>query len=190
MVGTFRKAERGFAILGALSLAGLALMQFARIDRQDARIDESDTIEVQTRMPAQIAGIVHRACRDCHTEQTVWPWYSNGTPMLWLMVADVNAGREHMNFSKCGRYRVGEQIAMLTSICEMVQKGKMPLWYYRPHHRSASLSGNDIAQLCCLDQFPKHATPGRCPREISSAYFETITVPSMPTASWGMQKYL
>jgi Tol biopolymer transport system component len=36
----------------------------------------------------------------------------------------------------------------------------------------------------------KHATPGRCPRKISSAYFETITVPSMPTASWGMQKYL
>ena len=147
LLRTFR-AERGLAIVGALSLAGLALMQFVRVERQNARIDEADTIEVQTRMPAQIAGIVHRACRDCHTEQTVWPWYSNGTPMLWLMVADVSAGREHMNFSKWGRYRVGEQIARLTAICEMVQKGKMPLWYYRPLHRSASLSGNDIAQLC------------------------------------------
>jgi Haem-binding domain len=68
--------------------------------------------------------------------------------MLWLMVADVNAGREHMNFSKWGRYRLGEQIARPTAICEMVQKGKMHLWYYRPLHRSASLSGNDIAQLC------------------------------------------
>jgi Haem-binding domain len=148
MVGTFRKAERGFAILGALSLAGLALMQFARIDRQDARIDESDTIEVRTRMPAQIAGILHRACRDCHTEQTVWPWYSNVAPMLWLMVADVNAGREHMNLSRWGRYRMGEQVARLNAICEMVRTDKMPLWYYRPLHPSALLSSNDVAQLC------------------------------------------
>jgi hypothetical protein len=148
MAGTLRRAGRGFAILGALSLAGLALIQVVRIDRQNTRIDETETIEVQTRMPAQIAGILHRACRDCHTEQTVWPWYSNVAPMHWLMVADVNAGREHMNLSKWGRYRVGEQIARLNGICEMVRKGKMPLWYYRPLHPSASLSANDVAQLC------------------------------------------
>ena len=56
LLRTFR-AERGLAIVGALSLAGLALMQFVRVERQNARIDEADTIEVQTRMPAQIAGI-------------------------------------------------------------------------------------------------------------------------------------
>jgi hypothetical protein len=109
--------------------------------------------------------------------------------MLWLMVADVNAGREHMNSSKWGRYRVGEQIARLTAICEMVQKGKMPLWYYRPLHRSASLSGSDIAQLCAWTNCQSTQLLGVA-REISSAYFETITVPSMPTASRGMQKYL
>jgi hypothetical protein len=148
MVETIRKAERGFAILGGMSLAGLALMQFLRIDRQDTRIDETDKIEVETRIPAQIANILHRACRDCRTEQTVWPWYSNVAPMHWLMVADVNAGREHMNLSNWGRYRPGEQIARLTAICDMVRKGKMPLWYYRPLHPSASLSSNDVAQLC------------------------------------------
>jgi hypothetical protein len=47
--------------------------------------------------------------------------------MLWLMVADVNAGREHMNLSNWGRYRLGEQLARLSAISEMVRKDKMPL---------------------------------------------------------------
>lgn len=148
MVATLRRTERGLAILGALSLTGLALIQFARIDRQNPRVNEAETIQVLTGMPPQIAGILYRACRDCHTEQTVWPWYSNFVPMHWLMVADVNAGREHVNFSRWGRYRIGEQIARLNGICEMVRSEKMPLWYYLPLHSSASLSAKDVAQLC------------------------------------------
>lgn len=147
-MGRFRTAEHGFAILGLAALAGFGLMQFVRVDHQNTRIDETDTIETRTQMPAQVAGILHRACRDCHTEQTVWPWYSNVAPMLWLMAADVNAGREHMNLSRWGRYRPGEQVARLNNICEMVRRHKMPLWYYRPLHSSASLSGDDVAQLC------------------------------------------
>jgi hypothetical protein len=99
-------------------------------------------------MPAQIAAILHRACRDCHTDHTDWRWYSSVAPMLWLMVADVNAGREHISLSKWGRYRLGEQLARLGTICKMVRKDKMPLWYYRSLHPSASLSGNDVVQLC------------------------------------------
>jgi heme-binding protein len=144
----FRKAEHGFAILGLFALAGFGLMQFVRVDRQNARIDETDTIETRTQMPVKVAAILHRACRDCHTEQTVWPWYSNVAPMLWLMAADVNTGRERMNLSRWGRYRPGEQVARLNNICEMVRRHKMPLWYYRPLHPSASLSGDDVAQLC------------------------------------------
>jgi hypothetical protein len=60
----------------------------------------------------------------------------------------VNTGREHMNLSQWGRYKVGEQVARLNGICDMVRKGKMPLWYYRPLHPSVSLSANDVAQLC------------------------------------------
>jgi hypothetical protein len=98
-------------------------MQFARIDRQNVRIDETDTIEARMHMPTQNAGILHRACRDCHTEQTVWPWYSKVAPMHWLTTADVYAGREHMSLSKWGRHRAGEQIARLTAICDTVRKG-------------------------------------------------------------------
>jgi hypothetical protein len=68
--------------------------------------------------------------------------------MLWLMTADVNAGREHMNLSRWGRYRVGEQVARLSAMCKMLQQGKMPLSYYWPLHPSASLSASDVSQLC------------------------------------------
>ena len=140
--------ERGLAILGALSLAGLAAMQFARVDRRNFRVDETDTIEARMPVPAPVSAILHRACRDCHTDQTVWPWYSAVAPAHWLMTADVNTGREHMNLSRWGRYRLGEQVARLNGICDMVRSGKMPLWYYRPLHPSVSLSANDVAQLC------------------------------------------
>src|SRR5262249_38794214 len=150
MAGMFRKTERGFAILGILSLAGLALMQLARIERHNARIDQSDTIEVRTRMPEQIAGILHRVCRDCHTEQTVWPWYSNFAPTLWLMAADVNAGRERMNLSRWGRYRVGEQIARLNGICEMVQKNKCPF----------GIIGRCTPRLHCPAMMSHNCVPG------------------------------
>ena len=68
--------------------------------------------------------------------------------MHWLTTADLYAGREHMNLSRCGRYRTREQIAKLNAICDMVRKGKMPLWYYRPLNPPTSLSRDDVAELC------------------------------------------
>lgn len=68
-------------------------MQFARVDRQNVRVDGTDIIQALTYMPPPVAGILHRACRDCHTEQTAWPWYSHVASMLCLTASNVNAGR-------------------------------------------------------------------------------------------------
>ncbi len=47
--------------------------------------------------------LAQRACFDCHSNETVWPWYSNIAPISWLIYRDVTEGRHHINFSDWNR---------------------------------------------------------------------------------------
>ena len=51
----------------------------------------------------QTRELIHRACFDCHSNETVWPWYSNVAPVSWLLQRDVNEGRSHLNFTEWDR---------------------------------------------------------------------------------------
>jgi hypothetical protein len=76
-----------------------------------------------------------RACFDCHSNETKWPWYSHVAPASWLVQKDVDGGRRHLNFS---RFDVPQKDAH--EAAEEVQKGKMPLPVYLPLHPGARLS--------------------------------------------------
>jgi mono/diheme cytochrome c family protein len=83
-----------------------------------------------------------RACADCHSNQTVWPWYSSVAPVSWLVTKDVVDGRAAFNVSEWGRANnEGDDAA------ETVQEGEMPLWFYVPLHPQAALSPDERAQL-------------------------------------------
>lgn len=66
-----------------------------------------------------------RACFDCHSNETIWPWYSNIAPVSWLIQRDVNKGRRELNFSEWDKRQEEAQES-----AETIQKGKMPPWYY------------------------------------------------------------
>ena len=84
---------------------------------------------------AKTRELFFRACRDCHSNETVWPWYSYVAPVSWLVSSDVNEGREHLNVSDWDRPdQHGDEAA------EMVREGDMPLWFYLPLHARARLS--------------------------------------------------
>jgi len=83
-----------------------------------------------------------RACKDCHSNETVWPWYSYVAPASWLLRHDVNEGREHFNVSEWGRPKnEGDEAA------EMVREGEMPPWFYLPAHPEARLSAGERDEL-------------------------------------------
>ena len=130
-------------------IAAVALMNLARIDRENPVVDPVQAIEAHTQMPANVAGIVRRACQDCHSARTEWPWYSAVAPFHWLMAADVYSARSHMNLSAWGRYTPEERTERLIGICEKVAGDKMPPWYYKPaHYPSAWLSEGDKKTVC------------------------------------------
>jgi hypothetical protein len=140
--------KKRLPVIGVVAIVVFALMQVVRPEQSKPRIDPAQTIEAQMHVPADVAGILHRACRDCHTDSTVWKWYGNVAPISWLMVSDVNSGRKKMNLSEWSKLSKGQQEDRLKGICDEVQSGGMPLWYYRPLHSEARLEDGDKKKLC------------------------------------------
>jgi hypothetical protein len=111
-------------------------------------VDRSVTLEANASVPAPVLASLRRACFDCHSSETVWPWYSRVPPAAWLVVHDVNEGRGHMNLSEWQRYTARERGEMLDKMCELTTRQRMPLRQYVLVHRDAVLSADEIAALC------------------------------------------
>jgi cytochrome c551/c552 len=79
--------------------------------------------------------LFHRACFDCHSNETVYPWYSNVAPISWLLARDVNGGRSHLNFTEWNKPQKHAK-----DVSEEVNTGDMPPWFYLPMHPMARLS--------------------------------------------------
>jgi len=140
---------RKISALVAGALVPIVLMNLARIDRTNPPEDATETIASRTCMPAPVTAIFRRACQNCHSERTDWPWYSAVAPFHWLMTADVYAARQRLNLSTWGRYNEARRTDSLIAICETVASDKMPLWYYKPaHYPSAWLSESDKKEVC------------------------------------------
>ncbi|WP_345970223.1 heme-binding domain-containing protein [Sulfurimonas sp. HSL1-6] len=84
-----------------------------------------------------------RACADCHSNETVWPWYSHVAPVSWLVAHDVEEGREHFNVSLWGvqKKNDGDEAA------EEVEENEMPPLVYLPTHPEARLTPEEKTAL-------------------------------------------
>jgi hypothetical protein len=131
-----KRAKRLLSVFVAIFVA----IQFLGPTRTNPPVVESHTIRNQVQMPSQIADIMNRACMDCHSHETRWPWYSRVAPIRWWLVNHVNAGRNTLNFSEWTQYRPSYAIATLGSMGEVVQRDLMPLASYRALHPEARLS--------------------------------------------------
>ncbi len=87
--------------------------------------------------------IFMRACGDCHSNETKWPWYSNIAPISWSVYHHVMEGREHFNVSMWGKQKKNEG----EDAAEEVEKGEMPLKSYLLAHPEARLSDADKKAL-------------------------------------------
>lgn len=94
----------------------------------------------------QTQALAERACMDCHSNETKWPWYTNIAPASWLVVHDVNDGRERLNFSDL-KVSAGRLDRLLREIDHVVSEGEMPMPIYLPLHPTARLSADEKKQL-------------------------------------------
>jgi cytochrome c551/c552 len=140
-----RRVLKIVAILLVVLVVGI---QAIRPARTNPAIDESQTIVAKTQMTPEVASILDRSCRDCHTNKTIWPWYTNVAPVSWWLSNHVNDGRRSLNMSEWGKLPSDRQERKLRQMCDEIQDGVMPLSSYTPMHPAAKLSDEDKKTLC------------------------------------------
>ena len=136
-------AKRGAAALLVLFCA----LQLARPDRANPPVDESRTLYALTSTPPDVREILDRSCRDCHSNETRWPWYSALAPVGWLVADDVANGRERLNMSDWARYEESESKARLLWMAFAARGRTMPPASYLRMHPEARLSDRDVRIL-------------------------------------------
>jgi hypothetical protein len=128
-----------------------AAAQLVRPVRANPPTDVSRTIQAHAGTTSALAGILERSCGDCHTNNTVWPWYTQIAPASWLMAYGVTEGRRAVNFSEWATYSPEAQRALLRASCRDASGGTMPGPYalLRPETR---LSSQDIETICAASR--------------------------------------
>lgn len=109
-------------------IIGLVGIQFLEYERTNPPVDQYDTLEGAEVVPPDVLETLRTSCYDCHSHETVWPWYSDVAPISWLLMGTVEEARSHLNFSVWNTY--GDREKKLRSIAKVLQYGEMPPTMY------------------------------------------------------------
>ena len=116
-------------LAGIVLIVLFALIQLIPVDRTNPAV----TQEIQWDSP-ETAALAQRACYDCHSNQTVWPWYSYVAPISIRVADHVEHGRRHLNFSEWDQPQDADDMV------DVIVDGEMPLSDYLLLHPEADLS--------------------------------------------------
>lgn len=95
----------------------------------------------------KMSALLRRACYDCHSNETRWPWYGYVAPVSWWVARDVKLGRRGLNFSEWGTYNPATRLRKLQWINRVAHERTMPPWSYRVLHPGAGLTEEDLVTL-------------------------------------------
>jgi hypothetical protein len=128
-----------FILLGLLVV--VVLIQTVQPDRSNPAV--TGPLEA----PSEVMSVLRRACYDCHSNETRWPWYSSIAPASWLLSYHVNDGRKHLNFSTWTALDSARRLHAYLEILDVLESGEMPLTSYLLLHRDAVLSDEETLLL-------------------------------------------
>src|ERR1051325_9831646 len=136
------------AIVVAAIVVVAAAAQLVRPDHSSPAINASRTIQGHPGTTKELVAVLDRACGDCHSYGTTWPWYTEIVPLSWVWAYTVNEGRNAVNFSEWAGYTSDRQRTLLTASCRDATSGKMPVDAYTILRPEARLSASDVETIC------------------------------------------
>ncbi|HLK46749.1 MAG TPA: heme-binding domain-containing protein [Bryobacteraceae bacterium] len=142
--------RKPFSIVLGLGVAALLAAQLVQPERTNPPSDPTASFEAIAAPPHQVSASLRRACGDCHSNQTNWPWYSRISPVSWFIANDVHDGRTHLNLSAWKQPGQPQETPEVGELCTEVKAGKMPPRSYTWLHSANLLSDSEIAALCAL----------------------------------------
>ena len=145
------EARVKMVLLGLVTF--LILIQIFQPKRTNPLIVPSKTLGARAPIPPLVQKSFMRTCGDCHSNQTVWPWYSRIAPLSWVVIDDVNQGRRHMNFddwdAQTDAKRANDR---LIDVCQEIRKKGMPPFSYRLLRKDLELKPEEAAALCAWSE--------------------------------------
>lgn len=121
-------------------LVVLILMQFFRPEKNISTGISPNDITTKYKLPPEIAGILQKSCYDCHSNNTVYPWYSHIQPLGWWLADHIKEGKKHLNFSEFATYKAKRADHKMEEIIEQLEGRLMPLGSYTSMHSDAKLN--------------------------------------------------
>lgn len=131
----------------AVPVLALAGAQFIRPELNLTTNPQPDAIGRAYTVPGPVADILKRACLDCHSNNTYYPWYSNIQPLGWWLRDHISDGKDELNFDEFASYSPKKQFRKSEEVWEEVEKDAMPLPSYTWVHRDAVLTAAEKDQL-------------------------------------------
>lgn len=126
--------------IGLVIIIVLVVMQAFRIDKSTQAVDPAKDFITVTGTNTEVANLLKVACYDCHSNQPVYPWYTNIAPVSWWIKHHIDEGSHHLNFSEWATYKEKRKHHKLEECVEMVEEGEMPMSSYTIMHRNAKLT--------------------------------------------------
>lgn len=124
-------------LLGILIV--IILIQFIRPEKNESDIVSND-IKTVMNVPNNVQQIIKTSCADCHSNKTVYPWYSEIAPISWFLASHVNDGKEHLNFSEWSTYNDNQKSHIIKDLNKELKSHKMPLNSYLWIHKDAKMT--------------------------------------------------
>lgn len=139
--------KRFFKLLGWLLLIGLVVIQFFRPEKNIHPGDHPNAITKKYPVTADLKTILDKACMDCHSNNTRYPWYYNIQPVAWWLADHVNDGKKELNFDEYINRRPRFQYRRMEQTIELVKDGEMPLDSYTWTHKDAILTEEEKTKV-------------------------------------------
>lgn len=133
-----------FKKIAVALLVLLVILQFIRPEKNLAQGDVIADFRADTQLPPQIEKTFERACFDCHSNRTKYPWYAEIAPVSYWIAGHVNEGKEHFSLSDWNSYNAERKDHKLEELAEEVKEKHMPLESYLWIHNESKLSQADI----------------------------------------------
>lgn len=121
-------------------LAVFVIIQFIRPAKNTNAVSATNNIATLYGITPEVDVILKKACYDCHSNNTTYPWYFSIQPVAWWMTDHINEAKEELNFSEFGAMPVPKQLKKIKKTAKAVKEGWMPLNSYTWMHKDAVLT--------------------------------------------------
>jgi hypothetical protein len=141
------------------------LIQFVRPKKNIHPGPQPADISTLYPVPADVDSILVIACKDCHSNNTRYPWYNNFQPVAWFLDNHVRDGKKSFNLNEFATYPVARQYDKIEEVKKQIDKGDMPLSSYTLIHKDAILSDAQKKTVINWSENIRHQMEAKYPKD-------------------------